>query len=143
MADEQTQPQAEQAEPWVYLRHPDISGDPHRVPNDPTVVELYEARGWERTDAPAESSWVVPDPGPQLPPDAVDDGWVELEHPELDGRRHRFPADPAAVEAAQEAGWRVPEPPAEEAAEEPDEPPVKAKKTPKKSAEPAADSTEE
>lgn len=125
---------------WVYLRHPDITqpgpdGEvpalaPHRVPDDPEVVAYWEARGWERTEAP-EDAPAVPD-NTQTPP-GDEDGWVELEHPETKAR-HRFPADPSAVALAQESGWRVPK-------DEPEAEP--AKKTAKKAAAPAADSTEE
>lgn len=123
---------------WVWMRHPDIEGDPVRVPDDPTVIAHQEARGWGRTEAPEEPLSVVPDPGPQLPPGAEDDGWVELEHADLKVR-HRFPADPAAIELAGESGWRLPEAPQAPDAGEDEAKPAKKRASSK----PATDSTEE
>lgn len=124
---------------WVYLAHPDIDAAPVRVPDDPTAVEHQVARGWVRVPAPEEPAVVVPDPGEQLPADAVDDGWVELEHPDLDGRRHRFPADAAAIGLAEEAGWRRPAPGVDEPVDEPEHAPAKQTKRTSR----AADSKEE
>jgi hypothetical protein len=130
----------ETPEPWVWMRRTgdDVPEDaePVRFPNDPAVIEHHQARRWELVDAPAEAPFVQ---RPSDLPDPDEAPWVDLVHPGLDGRRHSFNNDPAALQGAYDAGWELP--PAEQDEQPKDQPAEKpAKRTSKQaSAKPADD----
>lgn len=121
--------------PWVWMRPTgdDVPEDVElaRFPNDPAVIEHYEARGWELTEPPADV------PSVQRPSDAdAGEPWVFLVHEGIAGTA-RFPNDPAALQGAYDAGWTRPEP---DATDQPDKAP--AKRTKRASATPADDQEE-
>jgi hypothetical protein len=71
------------ADPWVWLDHPDTEAPPQRFPNDPSVIAVQKARGWEQVDEPGAS----PEQG-EVDADEVDDrgqGWVYVQHSETGG----------------------------------------------------------
>jgi hypothetical protein len=82
---------------WVYLAHKETGGR-MQAPDEPGVVEWYAARGWAKTDAPADAVFV-----PKVAT-ANTDEWVTLEHPGI-GATHEFPNNPEALAGAMEAGW--------------------------------------
>jgi len=87
---------------WVYLNHPDTDAEPARVPDEPDVVAYYEARGWQKVDAP-EAVIFVPQPSEaSVDTDAYGVAWVTLQHAET-GALHRFPAD--AADGLRDDGW--------------------------------------
>lgn len=62
---------------WVWLNHPDLPGGPERFPDDPEVIRVQKARGWEQADDPAATA------SEPVEPDEVDDrgqGWVDVRH---------------------------------------------------------------
>lgn len=122
---------------WMRLTGDDVPEDaePVRFPNDPTVIEAAKARRFEPVDPPDTTVFVQ---RPNDLPEADEAPWVDLEHPDLDGRRHSFPNDPAALQGAYDAGWQLPkdERPDDQPAEKP------AKRTRRASAEPADDQEE-
>jgi hypothetical protein len=105
---------------WIYLEHEETGGTT-RVPDDPDVIRVHEAKGWSVVDPPDTSApFVPPKDGGQV---AAETEWVELVHPESGGVQ-RVPNNPDALAGAYEAGWQVaaePEPlPVEPAEPEPE-----------------------
>jgi hypothetical protein len=87
---------------WIYLKHADAGET--RVPDQPGVLESYQARGWSVMDDPELEAQVF------VPPKVVEknerDGWVTLYHPETHAV-HEFPSHPDAVQGAYESGWQA------------------------------------
>lgn len=87
---------------WLHIEN-DATGGTADVPDDDGIRESYEARGWRVVDAPADPA-AAPAADGEIPGYASDAGWVDLGHPDTSAV-HRFPADPAALAGAHDAGW--------------------------------------
>jgi hypothetical protein len=118
---------------WMRLTGDDVPEDAEPVwfPDDPAVIEHYEARKFVRVDAP-DTLVFVQRPNDTPPPD--EEPWVWLVHEGIVGPA-RFPNNEAALQGAYDAGWSHPE---QDAKDQPEQKP--AKRTSKRaSAEPADD----
>jgi hypothetical protein len=107
----------------VYMTHDGIDGA-HDFADDPSVIEHFEARGWKVTKRP-EPKPFVPDGTPI--PETV--AFVTMYHPGTKAT-HEFPANPDAIQGAQESGWRL----MKDSLPEPESPPAGEDKAPDKKA---------
>jgi len=108
---------------WAHLQLGD--GDPVRVPDDPDVLAVFEARGFKRVDPPnppgvADTSQVVSEV------DGHGVGWLHVVHDETGGAA-RIPNQPGVLDDYQTRGWTL--------AAEPKPKPKPAKKAASKTAE--------
>ena len=78
------------------------TGGTTSVPDEPGVLERYEALGWVRYTPEPEKPFHPAHPNV---PENTD--WVEMYHPSLK-TRHSFPNNPEAISGATETGWLVP-----------------------------------
>lgn len=89
---------------WVHLQLSD-DHDPVRVPDDPGVLAVFEARGFTQVDPPADpvyadTSQVVAD---------VDEhgvGWLHVVHDSTGGAT-RIPNQPGVLDDWRTRGWRL------------------------------------
>lgn len=92
---------------WVYLTHPDIDTEPHKFPNDPDSLQVYEARGWTQVDPPEETPFVPPKvEADESERDIHGVAWVTLQHTETGGVV-RVPDEPGVIEDHRDRGWRL------------------------------------
>lgn len=84
--------------PFLWAEH-SVTGGGTWIPNDLSVVEAHEARGWELKEAPVTANASLP----------TDNGrpageWIELTHPETLGTQ-LAPNQPGVVESLRALGW--------------------------------------
>jgi hypothetical protein len=85
-------------EPFLWAEHSVTKGGTW-IPNDASVIEAHEARGWELAEPPAGAQDSLPR-NSEHPPGQ----WVELTHPETLGTQ-LAPDGDGVVEALRSLGW--------------------------------------